>query len=71
MQKVDPICFWQVGYQNTWETDTKFKYDNGATGNFIGEVHMRKLDNPDNDSVDEMVALVGKAPVIKEITHDV
>lgn len=28
VRKVDPMLFWRVGYQNTWETDTKFTYDN-------------------------------------------
>jgi len=71
VRKRSPLQFWRVGYQNTWEADTEFKYGNGNTGNFIGEAHMRKLDNPGDDVVDEMITLVGKAPAVKEITHAV
>jgi hypothetical protein len=52
-----------------WEADTLFCYNDGVDRSWIDEQHMRKLDNPDDDAVDEMVALVGKAPKVKEVEH--
>ncbi len=53
-----------------WKTDTKFLY-NGISleesyEDFICESQMLKLDNPDDNSVDEMIEIVGKAPTVKE-----
>lgn len=60
-----------VNHRKMWEIDTMLKYDNGTQRPYCDETLMVKLDNPDNDAVDEMVALVGKASVVKEVTDAV
>ncbi len=52
-----------------WETDTTFVYTDGSIKNLCPEFAMRKLDNPGDDAVDEMVSLVGPAPKIKEVDY--
>ncbi len=54
-----------------WDTDTEFLYMNAFKTvskhlSVIPESYMRKLDNPDDNSVDEMIEIVGKALTVKE-----
>ena len=58
-----------IKHNDSWETDTTFVYTDGSIENLCPEFAMRKLDNPGDDAVDEMVSLVGPAPKIKEVDY--